>query len=58
MQDTIKSLAEPLQAKQDDDLVKIEVDNLPENFPISFILDLCSFSATPLEEIFSIIVVD
>ena len=32
----------------DDDLVKVMMNNLPENFPCSLILDLFAFSDTPL----------
>ncbi len=49
MQETIGKLSSALQGLEDDDLVKITADNLPENFPLSFIFDLCSFSDTPIE---------
>lgn len=58
MQETIKNLSQPLEGVENDVLVKIEADNLPENFPVSFILDLCSFSGTPIDQLYSIKIVD
>lgn len=58
MQQTIKELSAPLEKVEDDALVKITADNLPENFPTSFLLDLCSFSDTPIDEVFSIEIID
>lgn len=49
MQETIANLSKALEGLSDDALVRVTADNLPENFPLSFIFDLCSFSDTPIE---------
>ena len=58
MQETILSLQEELSKLADDDLVRIVIGNLPENFPCSLILDLCSFSNTSVSLIKSIMLAD
>jgi len=38
-----------LEGLEENAIVKITADNLPENFPVSFIFDLCRFSGTPIQ---------
>ena len=58
MKETIQNLQKDIEGLEEDQLVKIIIDNLPEAFPCSLILDLCSFSDTPMEEIYSMTLVD
>ena len=48
MQEEIVNLQKKLDELEENDLVKILLNNLPENFPCSFILDLFAFSDTPI----------
>ena len=58
MQEEIVNLQKKLDGLEEDDLVKILVNNLPENFPCSLILDLFAYSNTPIEELYNIILID
>lgn len=44
-----KIVNEKLEGLEENAIVKITADNLPENFPVSFIFDLCRFSGTPIQ---------
>ena len=47
-----------LEGLEENAIVKITADNLPENFPVSFIFDLCRFSGTPIQQIHSVSIID
>lgn len=58
MKETIKELRDKLKDVGENDAVLIKINNLPEEFPISLIIDLVELSGGYIEDIEDINIVD
>jgi len=58
MKETIKELRDKLKDVGENDAVLIKINNLPEEFPISLIIDLVELSGGQIEDIEDINIVD
>ncbi len=59
MKETIKELRDKLKdVPEDKDAVLVKINNLPEEFPISLIIDLVELSGGHIEDIEDINIVD
>lgn len=58
MKETIKELRDKLKDVEENDAVLIKINNLPEEFPISLIIDLVELSGGHIEDIEDINIVD
>ena len=59
MKETIKELRDKLKdLPEDKDAVLVKINNLPEEFPISLIIDLVELSGGHIEDIEDINIVD